>query len=94
MANIKSAIKRHKQSLKRRARNRAVKSRIKTFIKSLRVALESGNIDKAKELFPIVMKEIDKAASKGVIHRNNASRKISRLAILIQKYEKRLQESK
>jgi len=94
LANIKSAIKRHKQSLKRRARNRAVKSRIKTFIKSLRVALESGNIDKAKELFPIVMKEIDKAASKGVIHRNNASRKISRLAILIQKYEKRLQESK
>ncbi|RMG61433.1 MAG: 30S ribosomal protein S20 [Deltaproteobacteria bacterium] len=93
MANIKSAIKRHKQSLKRRARNRAVRSRVKTFIKTFRRALEEGDLQKAKELFPVVMKEVHKAASKGVIHKNNAARKISRLARLIEKAEKQAEAS-
>lgn len=89
MANIKSAVKRHKQNLKRRARNRARKSRVKTNIKAVRLALQENNIEKAKELIPLVMKELHKSSSKGVLHKNNASRRISRLSSLVHEYEVR-----
>ena len=80
MANHKSALKRHRQSLKRRARNVAVKSSLKTTIKKVREAITQKDSAKAQELFVQTTKAFDKAASKGVIHKNNAARRISRLA--------------
>lgn len=82
MANHKSAIKRHKQSLKKAARNRAVRTRTKNVIKAVRVALATVETTPAE--MAAKLKEatsmIDKAASKGVLHRKTAARKISRLA--------------
>ncbi len=80
MANHKSALKRHRQSLKRRARNVAVKSSLKTTIKKVREAITQKEAAKAQELLVQTTKALDKAASKGVIHKNNAARRISRLA--------------
>ncbi len=79
MARNKSAEKRHRQNLKRRARNRMYKSRIKTAIKKLTAAMENRETDKIEALFKNALREINKAHSKGVIHANTASRKISRL---------------
>lgn len=79
MANHRSAIKRHKQSEKRRARNTSVKSAIKTSIKGLCEAVNEGNADEAATRLKKTSSLLDKAVSKGVLHRNNASRKISRL---------------
>ena len=79
MGRNKSAEKRHRQSLKRRARNRMYKSRIKTAIKKLMAAMENKELEKIDPLFKNALKEINKARSKGVLHRNTASRKISRL---------------
>lgn len=87
MANIKSAVKRHKQNLKRRTRNRIRKTRVKTHVKAVKLALLENDIDRARELLPKAMRQIHKAASKGALHKNNASRKISRLARLVDKYE-------
>lgn len=83
MANHKSALKRHRQSEKRRIRNTAVKSSIKTSIKNLRSAISKGDSKVAGELLTTTAKELDKAASKGSLHRNNASRKISRLTTAV-----------
>ena len=80
MANHKSALKRHRQSLKRRARNVAVKSSLKTTIKKVREAITQKDAEKAQGLLIQTTKALDKAASKGVIHKNNAARRISRLA--------------
>ena len=80
MANHKSALKRHRQSLKRRARNVAVKSSLKTTIKKVREAITQKDAGKAQELLVQTTIALDKAASKGVIHKNNAARRISRLA--------------
>ncbi len=80
MANHKSALKRHRQSLKRRARNVAVKSSLKTTIKKVREAITQKDAGKAQELLVQTTTALDKAASKGVIHKNNAARRISRLA--------------
>ena len=80
MANHKSALKRHRQSLKRRARNVAVKSSLKTTIKKVREAIAEKDAGKAQELLVQTTKALDKAASKGVIHKNNAARRISRIA--------------
>jgi len=76
-----SAIKRHRRSLKRRLRNRAVKTHVHSAIKSAQEALGGGNPEQATQALRQAMKVLDKAASKGVIHRNTASRKISRLAL-------------
>jgi small subunit ribosomal protein S20 len=73
VANIKSQIKRNRQNEKRRVRNKAVKSELKTRIKS---ALNAGDDDKA---LAGAMSRIDKAASNGVIHKNAAARRKSRL---------------
>ncbi|NIO17325.1 MAG: 30S ribosomal protein S20 [Deltaproteobacteria bacterium] len=87
MANIKSAVKRHKQSLRRRSRNRVRKSRVKTTVKAIKLALQENNLEKAKELLPLAMKEIHRAASKGAIHRKNSARKIARLSSFVHRYE-------
>ncbi len=79
MANHKSALKRAKQSEERRLRNRSRKTRMKNVIKDLHDALSSGNPEAAAERLRKAVAEIDKTASKGVIHKNKASRTISRL---------------
>lgn len=85
MANHKSAIKRHKQSLKRRDRNRSAKEELKTAIKKTRAAVESGNKEEAKKLAVQAEKSLAKAAGKGLIHKANAKRRISRLTSLVNK---------
>lgn len=80
MANIKSAIKRNRQSIKRRDRNRETKTAVRSAIKNARVAAEKGDKAKAAEFFKTAEKLIAKAANKRVYHARNASRKISRLA--------------
>ena len=79
MANIKSQIKRNRQNEKRRIANRAVRSELRTRTKAAVVAAETGegDLDAATAQ---AMKRIDKAANKGVIHRNAAARRKSRLA--------------
>ena len=79
MANHKSAIKRAKQSEQRRIRNRSRRTRMKHAIRSLEEALASRNPEQAQSRLKEAVSVIDKTASKGVIHRNHASRKISRL---------------
>ncbi len=79
MANIKSAIKRIRQEEKRRMRNRAVKSEVKTRIKKFLKALEGNNREEIEKLLREAVSTIDRAARKGVIHKNNAARKKSRL---------------
>jgi small subunit ribosomal protein S20 len=79
LANTKSAIKRMRQNEKRRQRNRAVRSRVRTSVKTARVALESGG-DPARAAVLDAIRVIDKAVTKGVMHRNTAARKKSSLA--------------
>jgi small subunit ribosomal protein S20 len=78
VANIKSQIKRNKQNLVRRERNKAVRSELKSRTKSAVAAAESG-ADDADERLRLAIKRIDKAAAKGVIHKNAAARRKSRL---------------
>ncbi len=79
MANHKSALKRHKQSLKKAARNRAARTRVKNVVKSVRSALLENNPAKASEALAAAVSVLDKTAGKGVIHWKNAARKVSRL---------------
>ncbi|MCU0311152.1 MAG: 30S ribosomal protein S20 [Acidimicrobiales bacterium] len=78
MANIKSQIKRNKQNERRRLRNKAVRSELKTRTKRAETAAAEGS-DDATEALREAIKRIDKAASKGVIHKNQAARRKSRL---------------
>ncbi|MFW5721924.1 MAG: 30S ribosomal protein S20 [Desulfohalobiaceae bacterium] len=87
MANHRSAIKRHKQSLKARERNRMVKTRIKNKLKEVRQAVEAGEKDEAQARLKQATAVLDKAAAKGVIHSRNASRRISRLATAVNSIE-------
>jgi|Deesub1362A_J573_1020465.scaffolds.fasta_scaffold03302_6 small subunit ribosomal protein S20 len=80
MPNIKSQKKRMRQTEKRTLRNRAEKTRIKTYISYFQEALEKRDAKKAEELLSLVAKYIDKAVSKGIIHKNRAADKKSRLA--------------
>ncbi|WP_028850925.1 30S ribosomal protein S20 [Thermocrispum municipale] len=80
MANIKSQIKRIKTNEKRRLRNQAVKSSVKTAIRKFREAAEAGDKEKAIELQRVAARKLDKAASKGVIHKNQAANKKSAMA--------------
>ena len=80
MANIKSQIKRNKQNEKRRLRNKAVKSELKTAIRKFREAAEAGDVEKAIELQRYAARKLDKAASKGVIHKNQAANRKSAIA--------------
>ncbi len=85
MASHKSAIKRQRQSLKRQERNRSVKSTLKTLAKKVETAVAAKSGETAKEALARAMHAYDKAASAGVIHRNTASRKISRLSAKVRK---------
>ena len=78
MANIKSQIKRNRQNEKRHDRNKAVRSELKTRVKSAAAAAEAGT-DNAAALANLADKRLDKAAAKGVIHKNAAARRKSRL---------------
>ncbi len=80
MANTASAEKRNRQSQKRRARNVHVRTGVKTAVKRVRDAIAKGDGAAAKQALLAAGKALDKAASKGVLHRNAASRRISRLA--------------
>ena len=75
MANIKSAIKRNKQNEKRRIHNRVYRGGARTFVNKARLAIESGDIEAAREATLKAVKALDKAAQKGVIHQNNAARR-------------------
>jgi small subunit ribosomal protein S20 len=74
-----SAQKRHRQSLTRQARNQAIRSRVRTFVKRVRESIEARNAEEAQSRLQSATRAIDKAVTKGVLHRNTASRKISRL---------------
>ncbi|MFG2285401.1 MULTISPECIES: 30S ribosomal protein S20 [unclassified Streptomyces] len=80
MANIKSQMKRIKTNEKARQRNKAVKSALKTSIRRTREAIEAGDLQKATTAQAEAAKKLDKAVSKGVIHKNAAANKKSALA--------------
>ncbi len=79
MPNIKSAAKRMRQNEKRRLRNRVYRGSARTYIKKARVAMEEGNLAEAQEASLLAIKALDRAAQKGVVHKNNAARRKSRL---------------
>ena len=85
MANHKSAIKRHRQSLLARARNRAVKTRVRNVIKAVRSALVGGDVAAAETALLTATKVLDKAATKKIIHWKAAARNISRLTTAVNK---------
>ena len=85
MANIKSAKKRILVTAKKTMRNKMIKSGVKTAIKKVLVAVKAGNKDEAKVALTNAIKTIDKACTKGIFHKNNASRKKSRLTKLVNK---------
>lgn len=79
MANIKSAIKRNKQNEKRRLRNRVYAGAARTHVKKARAAIESGELEDARQVTQKAIRALDKAAEKGILHKNNAARRKSRL---------------
>jgi len=80
VANIKSQIKRVKTNQKATERNRAVKSEIKTTVRQAREAIKSGDKDKAAAAVKLASKKLDTAASKGVLHKNQAANRKSAIA--------------
>ena len=84
MANIKSQEKRNRTNERRRLRNKSVKSSLHTAVRGFREAVESGDKDKAAELLVSTSRKLDKAASKGVIHKNQAANRKSALSRCLQ----------
>jgi small subunit ribosomal protein S20 len=80
VANIKSQIKRNKQNEKARLRNKAVKSELKTSVRKFREAADAGNADAAVAAMQAATVKLDKAVSKGVIHKNQAANRKSAIA--------------
>lgn len=80
MANIASARKRIRQTIKRTERNKARKSRVRTFLKKVEEALSSGNKEEAVLALRNVQPELQRACGKGVMHKNTVARKLSRLS--------------
>ena len=80
MANIKSQIKRNKQNERRHERNKAVKTSLKSAVRKFREAAEGGDKDSAVKLGQDAARKLDKAASKGVIHKNQAANRKSAIA--------------
>ena len=80
MANIKSQIKRNRQNEKARLRNKSVKSSLKTVIRKLNEATVAGNADTASTLLRDATRQLDRAVSKGVIHKNQAANRKSAIA--------------
>ena len=80
MANIKSQIKRNKTNQKAQERNRAVRSEVKTVVRQAREAIASGDKAKAAEAVVVASRKLDKAVSKGVIHKNQAANRKSAIS--------------
>ena len=80
MANIKSQIKRNKQNEKAHQRNKAVKSELRTHVRKFREAVEAGNVEAATSALQVASRKLDKAVSKGVIHKNQAANRKSAIA--------------
>ena len=80
MANIKSQIKRNLTNAKRTERNKAVKSELRTHIRNARQAIEAGDAEQALAAVKTAARKLDKAVSKGVIHKNQAANRKSALA--------------
>lgn len=80
MATHKSALKRHRQSLERRSRNQSVRSHLRTLVKKVRAAVEKKDPTQAAAELQVAARALDKAVSRGVMHRNGAARRLSRLA--------------
>ena len=80
MANIKSQIKRNKQNEKAHMRNKAAKSALRTHVRKFREAVEGGNVEEATEALRVASRQLDKAVSKGVIHKNAAANRKSAIA--------------
>lgn len=85
MANIKSQQKRNRTNERARLRNQSVKSSVRTAIRAFREAVEDGDKNKAGALLTSTSRQLDKAASKGVIHKNQAANKKSALAHALNK---------
>ena len=83
MPNIKSAIKRVDVTSKRTLENKMIKSQIATMSKKVKTLVANGEVESAKNLLPEVVALIDSASSKGVLHANNAARKVSKLTLLV-----------
>jgi len=80
VANIKSQIKRNKQNEKARLRNKSVKSSLRTSVRKFREAADGGNLDEASTALRVACRQLDKAASKGVIHKKQAANRKSAIA--------------
>ena len=85
MAHHKSALKRVRQTIKRTAQNRSLRSDLRTVIKKFRLILDGGNIEQVQEAYPGVQKNIDKAVTKGILHKRTGARYKSRLALSLSK---------
>ena len=85
MADHKSALKRVRQTIKRTAHNRSMRSDLRTIIKKFRLLQESGNIEQARDAYTDVQKNIDKAITKGILHKRTGARYKSRLALSLAK---------
>ena len=83
MANHKSAVKRNKQNAVRNARNNHIRTTMRTLVKNVRLAAAAGEVEAAQAALAKAVPYIDKTATKGVIHKATASRKISRLCKLV-----------
>ncbi len=89
LANTKSAIKRVRQNAKRRVRNRYFTGRTRTFMKKANLAIEEGGVEAARSATLVAISALDKAAEKGILHKNNASRRKSRLMHRLAELEKK-----
>jgi small subunit ribosomal protein S20 len=85
LGKLRSGVKRHKQSLKRRARNRHVRATVKSAVKDVRIEISEENGGKGAEALRVAASVIARAGSKGVLHKKTASRKIARLAAAVHK---------
>jgi len=85
VANHKSALKRARQNEKRRLRNRASRGSLRSELKKFSALVEGNEKDQAKALLPTIHKLIDKAATKGILTKNTASRKKSRMTVMLNK---------
>lgn len=85
MANLKSSKKDIKRIAKRTAVNKSVRTSLKTYVKKVRTAVESGDAEQIQTALTTAYKSLDKAAQRGIIHKNQASRRKSRIASLVSK---------
>lgn len=85
MANIKSQMKRIRTAEKARLRNKSVRSEVRSAIRSVRELAAAGNVEAAQDALKVASRKLDKAVSKGVLHKNNAANRKSKLAKLVGK---------